>query len=128
MNASLITLFAGLAALLAAIGIYGVLAYLVSQRTPEIGIRMALGAGRGAVQRLVLSRGLRLAALGLVAGIGGAVLVARWIGTLLFEVRARDPLTIATAVAVVAAIALLASYLPARRAAKVDPLIALRGE
>jgi putative ABC transport system permease protein len=128
LNASLITLFAVLAALLAAIGIYGVLAYLVSQRTPEIGIRMALGAGRGAVQRLVLSRGLRLAALGLVAGIGGAVLVARWIGTLLFEVRARDPLTIAAAVAVVAAIALLASYLPARRAAKVDPLIALRGE
>ena len=128
LNASLITLFAVLAALLAAIGIYGVLAYLVSQRTPEIGIRMALGAGRGSVQRLVLSRGLRLAALGLVAGIGGAVLVARWIGTMLFEVRARDPFTIAAAVATVAAIALLASYLPARRAAKVDPLIALRAE
>ena len=128
LNASLITLFAALAALLAAIGIYGVLTYLVSQRTPEIGIRMALGAGRGAVQRLVLSRGLRLAALGLVAGIGGAVLVARWIGTLLFEVRARDPLTITAAVAVVAVIALLASYLPARRAAKVDPLTALRAE
>jgi ABC-type antimicrobial peptide transport system permease subunit len=121
-------IFGIIAIVLAAVGLYGVTAYSVAQRTQEIGIRMALGAGRGAVQRLVLSRGLRLAALGLVAGIGGAVLVARWIGTLLFEVRARDPLTIAAAVAVVAAIALLASYLPARRAAKVDPLIALRGE
>ena len=128
LNASLVTLFAALAALLAAIGIYGVLAYLVSQRTQEIGIRIALGAGRGTVQRLVLSRGIRLAAVGLFAGVAGALVVARWIGTMLFEVRARDPLTIAAAVGTVAVIALLASYIPARRAAKVDPLVALRAE
>ena len=128
LNASLVALFAGLAALLAAVGIYGVLAYLVSQRTQEIGIRMALGAGRSSVQGLVLSRGLRLAALGLVAGVAGAVLVARWIGTLLFEIQARDPWTIAAAVGVVALVTIVASYIPARRAARVDPLVALRAE
>jgi ABC-type antimicrobial peptide transport system permease subunit len=128
LNASLVALFALLAALLAAIGIYGVLAYLVSQRTQEIGIRMALGAGRSTVQRLVFSRGMRLAALGLVAGIIGAVVVARWVGRLLFEIRARDPWTIAAAVAAVAIVTVVASYLPARRAARVDPLIALRAE
>ena len=128
LNASLVALFAALAAVLAAIGIYGVLAYLVSQRTQEIGIRVALGAGRPAVQRLVLSRGMRLAVAGLIAGVGGAVLVARWIGSMLFEIRARDPWTIAGAVAAVAIVTLLASYIPARRAARVDPLIALRAE
>ena len=128
LNASLVTLFAALAALLAAVGIYGVLAYLVSQRTQEIGIRMALGAGKSSVQRLVLSRGLRLAGLGLAAGVGGAVLVARWIGTLLFEIQARDPWTIGAAVAAVALVTVVASYIPARRAARVDPLIALRAE
>ena len=128
LNASLIALFALLAALLAAIGIYGVLAYLVSQRTQEIGIRMALGAGRPAVQRLVLSRGMRLACIGLVAGVAGAILVARWVGTLLFEIRARDPWTIAAAVAAVAVVTIVASYIPARRAARVDPLIALRAQ
>ena len=128
LNASLVALFALLAALLAAIGIYGVLAYLVSQRTQEIGIRMALGAGRSTVQRLVFSRGLRLAAIGLIAGIIGAVVVARWVGRLLFEIRARDPWTIAAAVAAVAIVTVVASYLPARRAARVDPLIALRAE
>jgi putative ABC transport system permease protein len=126
LNASLVAMFAGLAALLAALGIYGVLAYLVSQRTQEIGIRMALGAERSTVLHLVLSRGLWLAGAGLVLGIAGAVAVARWIESLLFEVRARDPWTIAAAVAMVAAIATLASYLPARRASRVDPLVALR--
>ena len=126
LNASLVALFAGLAALLAAIGIYGVLAYLVSQRTQEIGIRMALGAGRPAVQRLVLSRGMRLACIGLVAGVAGAIFVARWVGTLLFEIRARDPWTIAAAVGAVAFVTIVASYIPARRAARVDPLVALR--
>jgi putative ABC transport system permease protein len=128
LNASLVAMFAGLAALLAALGIYGVLAYLVSQRTQEIGIRMALGAERSTVLRLVLSRGLWLAGAGLVLGIAGALAVARWIESLLFEVRARDPWTIAAAVAMVAAIATLASYLPARRASRVDPLVALRPE
>ena len=128
LNASLVAMFAVLAALLSALGIYGVLAYLVSQRTQEIGIRMALGAERSSVLGLVFGRGLRLAAAGLVLGIIGALGVARWIGSLLFEVRARDPWTIVAAAAVVAAIAVLASYLPARRAARVDPLIALRSE
>ena len=128
LNASLIALFALLAALLAAIGIYGVLAYLVSQRTQEIGIRMALGAGRPAVLRMFLARGLWLAVGGLVVGVLGSVAVSRWIGSLLFEMRARDPWTIAAATLAVAAIAVIASYIPARRATRVDPLIALRSE
>jgi len=128
LNASLIALFALLAALLAAIGIYGVLAYLVSQRTQEIGIRMALGAGRPAVLRMFLARGLWLAVGGLVVGVLGSVAVSRWIGSLLFEMRARDPWTIAAATLAVAAVALIASYIPARRATRVDPLIALRSE
>ena len=99
LNASLIALFAVVAALLAAIGIYGVLAYLVSQRTQEIGIRMALGAGRPAVLRLFLTRGLWLALGGLVAGVLGSIAVSRWVGSLLFEMRARDPWTIAAATA-----------------------------
>jgi putative ABC transport system permease protein len=128
LNASLIALFALIAAVLAALGIYGVLTYLVSQRAQEIGIRMALGASRPAVLRLFLVRGLWLAVGGLVAGVIGSVVVSRWIGSLLFDVRARDPWTIAAAVIVVAVVALLASYIPARRATKVDPLIALRAE
>ncbi len=128
LNASLVALFAVVAALLAAIGIYGVLAYLVSQRTQEIGIRMALGAGRPAVMRLFLARGLWLALGGLIVGVIGSVAVGRWVGSMLFEMRARDPWTIGAAVVTVAAVALVASYIPARRATRVDPLIALRSE
>jgi predicted permease len=128
LNASLIALFAFIAALLAALGIYGVLAYLVSQRSQEIGIRMALGAGRPAVLRLFLARGLWLAAAGLVVGVAGSIGIARWIGSLLFEIQARDPWTIAAAAVVVAVVTLLASYIPSRRATRVDPLIALRAE
>jgi putative ABC transport system permease protein len=128
LNASLIALFALVAALLAAIGIYGVLAYLVSQRTQEIGLRIALGADRPAVLRLFLTRGLWLAAGGLAAGVLGAIAVSRWIGSLLFEMRARDPWTIAAAAVAVASIAVIASYIPARRATRVDPLLALRSE
>jgi predicted permease len=126
LNASLTALFAVLAALLAAVGIYGVLAYLVTQRTQEIGIRIALGAGRSTVLRLFLARGLGLSALGLAAGVLGAIAASRWLGSLLFEVSGRDPETIAAATITVAAIAALASYLPAWRAARVDPLVALR--
>ena len=128
LNASLIGLFALVAALLAAIGIYGVLAYLVSQRTQEIGIRMALGAGRPAVLRLFLTRGLWLTAGGLAVGVLAAIGVSRWIGSLLFETRARDPWTIAAAATVVGLITIVASYMPARRATTVDPLLALRSE
>ncbi len=128
LNASLMGLFAALAALLSAIGIYGVLAYLVSQRTQEIGIRMALGAGRAAVLRLFLARGMWLACCGLLAGIAGSLGAARWVGSMLFEIRARDPWTITASVATVAAIAVIASYIPARRATRVNPLLALRSE
>jgi hypothetical protein len=128
LNASLTSLFAFLAALLAAVGIYGVLAYLVSQRTQEIGIRIALGAARPAVLRLFLARGLALSAVGLAAGVLGAIAVSQWLGSMLFEVSARDPGTIAAATVVVATIAAAASYVPAWRAARVDPLIALRSE
>jgi len=128
LNASLVGMFAALAALLSAVGIYGVLAYLVSQRTQEIGIRMALGAGRPAVLRLFLARGMWLAGCGLLAGIAGSLGAARWVGSMLFEIRARDPWTIAASVAAVAAVAVIASYIPARRATRVNPLAALRAE
>ncbi|MEO5895245.1 MAG: ABC transporter permease [Vicinamibacterales bacterium] len=128
LNAFLVGSFAALAALLAAIGIYGVLAYLVSQRTQEIGIRMALGARRSAVLRLFLARGLWLALCGLLVGVAGALGAARWIGSMLFEVKARDPWTIAASVATVAAVAIIASYIPAYRATRVNPLLALRSD
>ena len=117
-----------MACVLAAVGIYGVLAYLVSQRRQEIGIRMALGAARLSVLRLVLARGLRLAIAGVLVGIVGAMVAARWIESVMFGVSARDPWTIAGAVALVMAVTLLASYIPARRATQVDPLTALRAE
>ncbi len=128
VNASLVGLFALMACVLAAVGIYGVLAYLVSQRRQEIGIRMALGAARLSVLRLVLARGLRLAIAGVLVGIVGATVAARWIESVMFGVSARDPWTIACAVALVMAVTLLASYIPARRATQVDPLTALRAE
>jgi len=127
-NASLVALFAVVAALLAALGIYGVLAYLVSQRRQEIGIRMALGAGRPAMTRLILGRGLWLAAGGVVAGILGALAVSRWLEATLFGVSARDPWTFAAAALTTGLVTLAASYIPARRAARVDPLVALRAD
>jgi len=128
LNATLVGLFAMLAALLAALGIYGVLAYLVSQKRQEIGIRMALGAGRPSVQGLFIRRGLWLTAAGVVIGVAGALVVARWISSMMFGVSARDPYTIVAAVAFVGVVALLASYIPAWKAARVDPLVALRAE
>ena len=128
LNAAVTGSFALVAALLAAIGIYGVLAYLVSEQKHEIGIRMALGAGRAAVLRLFLGRGVWLAAAGLGTGVIGAALMTRWISSLLFEVRVRDPWTIAAAAVAVGVVTLVASYLPARRATRVDPLTALRSE
>jgi putative ABC transport system permease protein len=120
--------FAGLAALLAAIGIYGVISYLVTQRTREIGIRMSLGAGRGRVLGEVLLEGMRLALLGLAAGIAGAFAVGRILASLLHEVKPGDPLIFAATAGLLAAVALLACSLPARRAARLDPMIALRYE
>ena len=124
----LLAVFAGLAVLLAAIGIYGVLAYSVAQRTHEIGIRMALGAERAAVLRMVTCDGLTLAALGVVIGIAGALGLTQLIASMLFAVRPTDPLTFISVSLLLVAVALISSYIPARRATKVDPMVALRYE
>lgn len=124
----LIGSFGILAALLAAIGLYSLLAYLVTQRTAEIGVRMALGAQPGDVLRAVLLGGLRLTAIGLVVGIIGAIAVTRLLASMLYEVSAADPLTYAAVTFLLAIAAVLASTLPGLRAAKVDPLVALRQE
>jgi predicted permease len=124
----LLATFAGLALFLSALGIYGVLAYDVSQRTREIGVRSAIGASRGQIASLILRQGLWKGAIGIVVGLAGAALLSRSMATLLFEVRPTDPAVYAVVSAVLIAVALLASYLPARRAARIDPLIALRDE
>ena len=124
----LLTAFAGVAVALAAIGIYGVLAYLVSQRTQEIGVRLAIGAAPGDVARLFLREGARLTIVGLVAGFAGAAAATRVLATLLFGVSATDPATFGAVAGALALVALLASYVPARRAARVDPMTALRNE
>jgi predicted permease len=121
-------IFAGVALLLAGIGLYGVMAYTVAQRTREFGIRLALGAPRGAVLRLVFGQGTRLAALGLALGLIVALLLGGYLSSLLFDVSARDPLTFVAIAALLAVVAALACWLPARRATKVDPMIALRAE
>ncbi|MGN6592847.1 MAG: FtsX-like permease family protein [Terriglobales bacterium] len=120
--------FAGVALILAAIGIYGVLSYAVAQRTHELGLRMALGAGQARVLRLVLRQGLMLALAGAAAGLAVALVLGRWASSFLFGVSWRDPLTLVAVPLLLLAIAALACYLPARRATRVDPMIALRGE
>jgi len=127
-SAYLVGGFAAMALLLGVIGLYGVVAYSVSQRTREIGVRMALGAQRGAVHRLVLKQAIRLTGLGIVAGLVCAVAAARLMGSMLFGVRAWDVPTLASVAAVLSGAALLASFLPARRAARVNPVEALRAE
>ena len=125
---SLLAAFAGLAVLLAAIGTYSVLAYSVAQRTHEIGIRMALGARGGDVVRLVVRQGFMLALIGVFAGLAGAIALTRFLASLLYTVRPTDPPTLLLVSLLVVGAALLASYIPARRATRVDPLEALRYE
>jgi putative ABC transport system permease protein len=124
----LLGIFAGVAFLLAGVGIYGVMAYAVTQRTHEIGIRMAIGARPVNILRLVVGRGMILAAIGLAAGLAGAWWMTRLLSGFLYGIGARDPITFGAVAASLAIVALLACYIPARRAMKVDPMIALRYE
>jgi putative ABC transport system permease protein len=128
MQMTLLALFAGVALLLASLGIYGVLAYLVSRRTQEIGIRMALGAGPAEVLRSVLGEGLALSGAGIAIGIAGALALTRVLSKLLFGVTPTDPATFAAVALLLVAVAVTASWLPARRAMRVDPVLALREE
>ena len=122
----LVAAFAGLGLLLAALGIYGVISYSVTQRTQEIGIRMALGSTAGKVQRNVLGGTLRLALVGIAAGTAASLLVSRAILALLFDTAPNDPITFAATVLLIGAVALLAGYIPARRASRINPMVALR--
>ncbi len=128
MGAALLTVFGGVALILAIVGVYGVLSYSVSQQTREIGIRMAMGAQTGSVLSLVVKQGMRLAIIGLVLGLVVAFAAMRLLSTLLFGVSAHDPLIFGGVTLVLAMAAVLACYIPARRAAHVDPLVALRYE
>ena len=127
-TASLLAAFAVVALVLAAIGIYGVLSYAVEQRTREIGIRMALGASGAVVVRMIVSQAMRTVALGLLAGIIGALVLTRYMSAILYGVRSWDPVVFSGITGLLAAVALLASYIPARRATNVDPLEAVRYE
>jgi putative ABC transport system permease protein len=124
----LLTLFASLALVLTMVGIYGVMAYTVVQRTREIGIRIAMGATRGDVLRMVLGKSFVITGLGLLLGIAGATALTRLLSSFLYHVRPVDPLTFVIVSVLLGAISLLASYIPAWRAARVDPMVALRYE
>lgn len=127
-NMLLMTIFGGTALFLAAIGIYGLMAYSVQQRTQEIGIRLALGAGQDSVRTMVVWQGMRLALLGVVAGVAAALALTRLLSAFLFGVRERDPAVFVAVAAALTVVSLLAVWLPARRATRIDPVIALRCE
>jgi putative ABC transport system permease protein len=123
---TILAVFAGVALLLASIGIYGVMAYTFSQRTHEIGVRVALGAQRGDILRMALGEGMLLVAIGLGVGLIGAAIVTRFLRSMLFSVTATDPLTFVSIAVLLASVALFACFIPAQRATQVDPLVALR--
>lgn len=127
-NAMLLSIFAGTALLLTGIGIYGVMAYSVSQRTSEIGIRIALGAGKNSIFRLVVGQAMAIVAISLVVGVAGAFAATRLLNSLLFGVGASDPITFGAIVLLVSAVGFIAAWIPARRATRVDPIVALRSE
>lgn len=128
LNLWLLGIFAGIALVLSAAGLYGVISYLVAQRTRELGIRLALGAQAQDVVLLVMRQGARLTAVGIALGLLGAFLFTRVLESLIYGVSARDPLTFAAIAALLAGVALLATWIPAERAARVDPLVAIREE
>ena len=127
-NMQLLTIFAGSALILAAIGLYGLMAYSVQQRSQEIGVRMALGAARGDIRSMVVWQGMRLALLGIVIGIGAALPISRLLGSLLFGVKSWDPGVFVTIPAMLVCVALVAVWIPAERGARVDPMQSLRME
>jgi putative ABC transport system permease protein len=124
----LLSTFAGLALVLSAIGVYGVIAYLVTQRAREIGVRVALGAQRSDVMRLILGDGARLTFWGVAIGLGASLGLTRLLAEMLFGVRATDPVTLIAVTMILSAVAFLACYIPALRATRVDPMVALRHE
>jgi putative ABC transport system permease protein len=128
LYSKMFTAFAAIALALAAVGVYGVIAYSVAQRTREIGVRVALGAQRGNVLRMVLGDGAVLAAFGVAIGLVGALFVTRFMRSMLYGVSPFDPISFVAVATILSAIAFVASYVPARRAAKVDPIVALREE
>jgi putative ABC transport system permease protein len=128
LNAVLLMIFACVALLIAAIGIYGVLSYSVSQRTREIGLRMAIGAQPGGVLLLIVRQGMAVALAGIAVGVAVAVAVSRVLSALLYGIQPRDPVTFLIVATVLALVALIACYVPGRRAARLDPVLALREE
>jgi putative ABC transport system permease protein len=124
----LVSIFAAVALTLAAVGLYGVMSYAVSQRAREIGIRMALGARRSDVMMMVIGQGIKLVGAGILIGLGGALALTRYMETLVFGVSPTDPLTYVTIVSLLTLVALLACWIPARRATRVDPMVALRAD